>query len=81
MIRLRRCQPSLWESVLPEEVLRLSEELAQVDALLEDERFFAPFKDKFSCQWGRPTVPIDPIFASCISSFVISWATKLWSRK
>ena len=39
MLRIRRDQPSLWESVLPEEVLRLSEELAKVDALLEDERF------------------------------------------
>lgn len=38
-------QPSLWESVLPEEVLRLSEQLAKVDALLEDERFFAPFRE------------------------------------
>jgi hypothetical protein len=26
-------QPSLWESLLPEEVLRLPEELARVDAL------------------------------------------------
>ena len=49
MLRLRRAQPSLWESVLPDEVLRLSEELAKVDALPEDERFFAPFREKFSC--------------------------------
>jgi IS5 family transposase len=58
MLRLRKDQPSLWESVLPDEVLRLSEELGKVDALLEDERFFVPFRDKFSCHWGRPTVPI-----------------------
>ena len=43
MLRLRKAQPSLWESVLPEEVLRLSEELSKVDALLDDERFFARF--------------------------------------
>jgi hypothetical protein len=36
-------QPSLWESMLPEEVLRLPEELARVDALLDDPVFFAPF--------------------------------------
>ena len=39
MLRLRRDQPSLWESVLPEDVLRLSQEPTKVDALLEDERF------------------------------------------
>ena len=58
MLRLTKDQPSLWESVLPEEVLRLSEQLAKVDALLEDERFFAPFREGFSCRWGRPTVPV-----------------------
>ncbi len=36
MLRLKKEQPSLWESVLPKEVLRLSEELTQVDALLDD---------------------------------------------
>ncbi len=36
-------QPSLWELVLPEEVRRLPEELAGVDALLDDTAFFAPF--------------------------------------
>ena len=29
---------------LPDELLRLPPELAQVDALLNDERFFAPFR-------------------------------------
>jgi transposase, IS5 family len=32
-------QCSLWESVLPEELLRLPKELARVDALLDDARF------------------------------------------
>jgi len=58
MLRLRKDQPSLWESVLPEELLKLSEELSRVDELLEDERFFAPFREEFSCPWGRPTVPV-----------------------
>lgn len=34
---------SLWEAVLPKEVLRLPEELAQVDALLDERVFFTPF--------------------------------------
>ncbi len=54
----RKDQPSLWESVLPEEVLQLFEELTKVDALLDDERFFAPFREKFSTHLGRPTLPI-----------------------
>jgi len=44
--------------VLPEEVLQLSEELNRIDELLEDERFFKPFRDKFHTRRGRPTVPV-----------------------
>ena len=36
MLRTRADQVSLWEAVLPEEVLRLPEELARVDTLLDD---------------------------------------------
>src|SRR4051812_5405271 len=42
MLRTRALEVSLWEAVLPEEVLRLPEELAQVDVLLDDPVFFAP---------------------------------------
>jgi len=35
---------TLWESILPEECLGLSAELAAVDHLLDDERFFDPFR-------------------------------------
>jgi len=51
-------QPSLWESLLPEEVLRLPEELAWVDALLDDPGFFAPFVP-FSLVAGRPSTPVE----------------------
>ena len=48
-------QCSLWESVLPEELLRLPEELARVDALLDDPAFFAPFVPFLIRGWvGRP---------------------------
>ena len=40
-------QPSLWESLLPQEELRLPAELARVDALLDDPAFFAPFAPFF----------------------------------
>lgn len=42
--------PSLWESVLPEEVLGLPEELARVDELLD---FFEPFRRYFDPRMGR----------------------------
>ena len=43
MLRTLGDGPSAWESRLPAEVLRLPEELARVDALLDDPVFFAPF--------------------------------------
>jgi IS5 family transposase len=52
-------QPSLWESLLPEEVLRLPAELARVDALLDDPAFFAPFAPYFDPLIGRPSTPVE----------------------
>ena len=58
MLRLTDDRPTLWESVLPPELFQMSEELAEVDRLLDDERFFAPFKERFFTRVGRPTIPI-----------------------
>jgi len=55
----RNLQPSLWESVLPDEVRRLSPLLEQVDRWLDDEAFFAPFRPHFSALFGRPSIPIE----------------------
>jgi transposase, IS5 family len=52
-------QVSLWELLLPEEVLRLPEELARVDALLDDPAFFAPFARYFDPLLGRPSTPVE----------------------
>ena len=52
-------QCSLWESILPEELQRLPEELARVDALLDDEAFFAPFVPFFDPRMGRPSTPME----------------------
>jgi IS5 family transposase len=49
----------LWESVLPPEVLRLPEQLARVDALLDDPVFFAPFVPFFDPRVGRPSTPME----------------------
>ena len=51
--------PSAWESRLPAEVLRLPEELARVDALLDDPVFFAPFVPFFHPVLGRPSTPAE----------------------
>ena len=59
MFRTVGDQASLWESVLPEELLRLPEELARVDALLDDPAFFAPFVPFFDPRMGRPSTPME----------------------
>ena len=59
MFRTIGDRPSLWESRLPPEVLRLPEELARVDALLDDPAFFAPFAPHFHPVLGRPSTPVE----------------------
>jgi transposase, IS5 family len=59
MLRTRNDQPSLWESVLPEVCLRLPVELERVDAWLDNERFFAPFRAHFDARLGRPSLPLE----------------------
>ena len=41
--------------VLPEELQRLPEELARVDAMLDDPAFFRPFVPFFDPRRGRPS--------------------------
>jgi IS5 family transposase len=45
--------------MLPAELLRLPEELARVDALLDDPAFFAPFAPCFHPVLGRPCTPVE----------------------
>jgi transposase, IS5 family len=52
-------QPSLWESMLPPEVLRVPAELARVDAVLDDPALFAPFAPFFDPRIGRPSIPME----------------------
>ena len=59
MFRTVGDQPSLWESMLPAEVLRVPPELARVDALLDDPAFFAPFAAFFDPRIGRPSIPME----------------------
>jgi IS5 family transposase len=59
MLRTRNDQLTLWESVLPPELLRLPAELARVDVLLDDSVFFAAFVPFFDPRVGRPSVPME----------------------
>jgi len=59
MLRTRAVEVSLWEAVLPPEVLRLPEALARVDVLLDDPVFFAPFVAFFDPRVGRPSTPME----------------------
>jgi hypothetical protein len=44
MLRERSVGESLWEAVLPAELPELPAELAKVAAILDDDRFLAPFR-------------------------------------
>ena len=59
MFRTVNDQPSLWDAILPSELLVLPEELARVDGLLDDPAFFAPFVPYFDPRIGRPSVPME----------------------
>jgi IS5 family transposase len=52
-------QSSLFESVLPPELLRLPAELGRVDVLLDDPVFFAAFVPFFDPRLGRPSTPME----------------------
>jgi transposase, IS5 family len=50
---------SLFELFLPAGVRVLSGELAEIDTLLDDPRFFRPFRSFFDPSEGRPSIPIE----------------------
>ncbi|TDO52811.1 IS5 family transposase, partial [Kribbella sp. VKM Ac-2571] len=59
MLRTVNDQPTLWDSILPVELLVLPDELARVDGLLDDPVFFAPFAPFFDARIGRPSIPME----------------------
>ena len=59
MLRERAVGESLWESVLPAELRELPAELGKVDAILDEDRFLAPFRSRLTARDGRPTIPIE----------------------
>ena len=59
MFRTVNDQPTLWDSILPRELLVLPVELGRVDGLLDDPVFFAPFATYFDARIGRPSIPLE----------------------
>jgi transposase, IS5 family len=59
MLRTVGDQPSLWESILPEVCLGMPAELEAVDRLLDDPRFFEPYRAFFHATLGRPSIPME----------------------
>ncbi len=59
MLRTVNDQPTLWDAVLPPELLVLPVELGRVDALLEDPVFFGPFAAHFDARIGRPSIAME----------------------
>ena len=52
-------EPTLWDAILPEQCLSLPAGLAEIDELLDDPRFFEPFRPFFSARHGRPSIPME----------------------
>ena len=59
MLRTVNDQSTLWDAILPPELLVLPVELGRVDALLDDPAFFAPFAAHFDARIGRPSIPME----------------------
>lgn len=59
MLRTLNPDRTLWEALLPGECLSLPAELEAVDRLLDDDRFFEPYRAHFHERLGRPSVPIE----------------------
>jgi transposase, IS5 family len=52
-------QPTLWETILPPEFLRLPPGLSEIDRLLDDPVFFEPFEEFFDPGIGRPSIAME----------------------
>lgn len=52
-------EPTLRDAILPEDCLGLPPGLVAVDELLDDPRFFEPFRRFFDPRRGRPSIPME----------------------
>ncbi|MGQ0616980.1 MAG: ISNCY family transposase [Acidimicrobiia bacterium] len=59
MLRTVNDGPTLWEAIIPQCLLGLPGDLAEIDELLDDPRFFEPFRAFFDPTRGRPSIPME----------------------
>jgi transposase, IS5 family len=59
MPRERTVQRDCWDLILPENVRRMSPQLAAIDSLLDDEPFLKPLRVEFTSTRSRPTIPME----------------------
>lgn len=59
MLRTINAGPTLWDAILPERARGLPPGLAAIDELLDDPRFFEPFRPFFALRHGRPSIPME----------------------
>jgi len=59
MLRLTTPQHDFWDQLLPAEARLMSPALQVVDAILDDDRFLAPFRTHFRSRRGRRTIPME----------------------
>ena len=76
MLRTVSDQPTLWDAILPSELLVLPAELGRVDALLDDPVFFAPFAAHFDARIGRPSIPMETYLRLMFLKFGTGWAMR-----
>src|SRR3954451_17220694 len=50
---------TLWDAIPREQCRGMPAGLAEVDALLDDPRFFEPFRPFFSARQGRPSIAME----------------------
>jgi IS5 family transposase len=68
LVVLRVAAPPItaWDDLLSLQARRLPDELARIDAYLDDERFVVPWRTHFSARLGRPSVPVATLVRCCI---------------
>ena len=59
MLRTISPERTLWEAILPEACLAMPSELEAVDRLLDNTKFFEPYRAHFDPVAGRPSIPIE----------------------
>ena len=74
MLRVSNPQATVWDTLLPDEAKRLSEELTQVSEFLDEKAFIAPDREHFSQHLGRPSVS-KRYFEYSTSSTAMGWDT------